>query len=168
MKSFKQYILEAEEDKNLVYSGDVFLDYNPKVIRDNFIRSMNDNMKFLYQYMSPIFSVGLFQQERFVVPKSISANHFVYKGYFNLLILTLSVNIFVLFKYLSKTKFFINMEEKNFGKALITISKYSFGIYLCHYIVLNRLKVCLLKYFYNQNPLVWIPILHDSNVYTWA
>lgn len=108
-----------------------------------------------------LVSLGLYSYYifGFVVPKSISANHFVYKGYFNLLILTLSVNIFVLFKYLSKTKFFINMEEKNFGKALITISKYSFGIYLCHYIVLNRLKVCLLKYFYNQNPLVWIPIL---------
>ena len=62
-------------DKNLVYSGDVFLDYNPKVIKNNFIRAMNDNMKFLYQYMSPIFSIGLFQQERFVIPKSKVSNN---------------------------------------------------------------------------------------------
>ena len=62
-------------NKNLVYSGDVFLDYNPKVIRDNFIKAMNDNMKFLYQYMSPIFSVGLFQQERFIIPKSKASNN---------------------------------------------------------------------------------------------
>ena len=62
-------------NKNLVYSGDVFLDYNPKVIRDNFIKAMNDNMKYLYQYMSPIFSVGLFQQERFIIPKSKASNN---------------------------------------------------------------------------------------------
>lgn len=108
-----------------------------------------------------LVSLGLYSYYifGFVVPKSISANHFVYKGYFNLLILTLSVNIFVLFKYLAKTRIFIDMEERGLGKSLITISKYSFGIYLCHYIVLNMLKVCLVKYFYNQNPLIWIPIL---------
>jgi hypothetical protein len=62
-------------NKNLVYSGDAFLNYNPKVIRDNFINAMNKNMEFLYQYMSPIFSVGLFQQERFITPKTKANNN---------------------------------------------------------------------------------------------
>lgn len=95
----------------------------------------------------------------FVVPNSILANHFVYKGYFNLLIMTLSVNVFSLFKYLSKTRSFIEMEEKCLGKGLIAISKYSYGIYLCHYIVLHMLKLNLFRYYHNQNPLIWIPIL---------
>ena len=94
-----------------------------------------------------------------VVPKSIQANHFVYKGYFNLLILMLSVNVFVLFKYLSKTEVFAQIEDKSLGKALITVSKYSFGIYLCHYLILHILKNNLIFLYHNQNPLLWIPIL---------
>lgn len=95
----------------------------------------------------------------FVVPKSIQAGHFVYKGYFNLLILTLSVNVFVLFKYLSKTKPFMDIEYKALGKAFITVSKYSFGIYLCHYVILHILKNNLIGIYHNQNPIVWIPLL---------
>ena len=95
----------------------------------------------------------------FVVPNSIQAGHFVYKGYFNLLILVLSVNIFVLFKYLSKTRFFIDIEGKFLGKAFITVSKYSFGIYLCHYMILHILKNNLIGFYHNQNPIVWIPLL---------
>ena len=95
----------------------------------------------------------------FVVPKSIAANHFVYKGYFNLLILALSVNIFVLFKYLSRTKSFMGIEDRNLGKALITVSKYSFGIYLCHYLILYILRINLIGLYHNQNPNVWIPLL---------
>lgn len=95
----------------------------------------------------------------FVVPKSIQAGHFVYKGYFNLLILTLSVNVFVLFKYLSKTSHFINIEDKSLGNALITVSKYSFGIYLCHYLILHILKINLYPLHHNQNPILWIPLL---------
>ena len=95
----------------------------------------------------------------FVVPKSIQANHFVYKGYFNLLILALSVNIFCLFKYLSKTKYLMYIEDKTLGKVFITISKYSFGLYLCHYMILIILKINLIRIYYNQSPLLWIPIL---------
>ena len=95
----------------------------------------------------------------FVVPESIMANHFVYKGYFNLLTLTISVNIFILFKYLSKTRFLIDIEDKTVGKAFLTISKYSFGIYLCHYLILHILKVNLITLYHNQNPIVWIPLL---------
>ena len=95
----------------------------------------------------------------FVVPESIQANHFVYKGYFNLLILTLSVNIFSLFKYLSKTKYLMDIEDKTLGKAFVTVSKYSFGLYLCHYLILHILKINLIGIYHNQNPLLWIPVL---------
>ena len=95
----------------------------------------------------------------FVVPNSIQAGHFVYKGYFNLLILALSVNVFVLFKYLSKNSCFMNIEDKKLGKALTTISKYSFGIYLCHYLILHILKINLITLYHNENPIVWIPLL---------
>lgn len=59
-------------NKGLVYSGNVFLNHTPEVVRNNFINAMNNNMKYLYQYMSPIFSVGLFQQERFKIPPTKS------------------------------------------------------------------------------------------------
>ena len=108
-----------------------------------------------------IVSVGLYFYYifGFVVPKSILANHFVYKGYFNLFILTLSVNVFSLFKYLSRTEPFINMEENALGKALITVSKYSFGIYLCHYLILHILKMNVFKHCFNENSLIFIPLL---------
>ena len=95
----------------------------------------------------------------FVVPNSISSNHFVYKGYFNLLILALSISIFALFKYLSKTGYLGDIEDKHLGKALITLSKYSFGLYLCHYLILHILKINLIGFYHNQNPIIWIPIL---------
>ena len=55
-------------NKRLVYHGDVFLDYSPDIVRENFVNSMNNNMKYLYQYMSPIFAISLFQQEHFNIP----------------------------------------------------------------------------------------------------
>ncbi len=62
-------------NKRLVYSGDVFLNYSPQIIKDSFVNAMNNNMKYLYQYMSPIFSISMFQQERFKVPTSNSKNN---------------------------------------------------------------------------------------------
>ncbi|MDO5823304.1 acyltransferase [Methanobrevibacter sp.] len=95
----------------------------------------------------------------FVVPQSLLSNHFVYKGYFNLLILTLSVNVFVFFKYLSKTDYLKRIEDNKLGNALTLISEYSFGIYLCHYLVLHILKLNLFSLYYGQNPIIWIPVL---------
>lgn len=62
-------------NKGLVYSGDIFLNHTPDVVRNNFIDAMNNNMKYLYEYMSPIFSIGLFQQERFKIPPTKSKNN---------------------------------------------------------------------------------------------
>lgn len=95
----------------------------------------------------------------FVVPQSTSSNHFVYKGYFNLLILVLSVNIFIFFKYLSKTKFLTNIESNNVGNAITVFSNYSFGLYLCHYLIIYHLKINYTKFFLDQNFLISIPLL---------
>jgi surface polysaccharide O-acyltransferase-like enzyme len=95
----------------------------------------------------------------FVVPQSISANHFVYRGYFNLLLLALAVDIFVLFKYLSKTKYLRGLEESYFGNAIINLSKYSFGLYLCHYLILYILRLNLFGFYRGWNPLVSILML---------
>ena len=97
----------------------------------------------------------------FVVPKSHMAHTFVALSYFNLKILLMSANAFLLFKYLSKTKHFEDMKNKALGHAFTTISNYSYGIYLVHYLVLSDLKRNLIKVinFSNGHPLIWIPVL---------
>lgn len=96
-----------------------------------------------------------------VVPSSISSGHFSYSSYFNFLILFMSVNFFLFFKYLSKTEFLKSLGEKTFGGIMTQISEYSFGIYLVHYLILYILKVNLVRYvnFTSQSPLFWIPFL---------
>ena len=97
----------------------------------------------------------------FVVPRSHLVHKFVALSYFNLKILFMSANAFLLFKYLSKTKHFEDMENKALGNAFTTISNYSYGIYLVHYLVLYDLKMNLIKVinFSNGHPLIWIPVL---------
>ena len=97
----------------------------------------------------------------FVVPRSHAAHLFVRLSYFNLLILFMSANAFLLFKYLRKTETFEQIENKSLGKALTLLSNYSYGIYLIHYLVLYRLKINLIKFidFTQGNPLLWILIL---------
>lgn len=97
----------------------------------------------------------------FVVPRSHLVHKFVALSYFNLKILFMSLNAFLLFKYLSKTKHFRDLENKAIGKAFTLISNYSYGIYLAHYLILYDLKMNLIRHinFSNGNPLIWIPIL---------
>lgn len=97
----------------------------------------------------------------FVVPRSHMVHQFVRLSYFNLFILFMSANAFLLFKYLSKTQTFVDMESNLLGKAFTFISNYSYGIYLIHYLVLYRLKIHLIRYinFTQGNPLIWIPVL---------
>ena len=108
-----------------------------------------------------LFSVGLYFYYIFyyVVPKSLLTNHFTYMHYFHLLILAMSVSIFLLFKYVSKTDFSRNIEENRLGSFITLISKYSFGIYLCHYVILHKLRRDLVVYYAHQSPIVWIPVL---------
>ncbi|WP_405305275.1 acyltransferase [Methanobrevibacter sp.] len=129
------------------------------------------NFNFLSDKISPykiaLVTLALFLASYFwyifayVVPVSMSHGRFIYSGYFNLLILLISVSLFLFFKYLSKTGISQNIENKAIGQVLSIISAYSFGIYLCHYVVLHRLKVNISKMIVlnNQNPLIWIPIL---------
>ena len=97
----------------------------------------------------------------FVVPRSHMVHQFVRLSYFNLLILFISANAFLLFKYLSKTKSFMNMENNGLGNAFTTISNYSYGIYLIHYLVLYCIKINLIKFinFTQGSSLIWIPVL---------
>lgn len=97
----------------------------------------------------------------YVVPTSIIKNHFTYLGYFNIQILVISVCIFLLFKYLSKMDSFIKIEKAKFGKAIVSLSKLSYGIYLSHYLVLFILKrfIDMFVDISSLNSAIWIPIL---------
>ena len=97
----------------------------------------------------------------FVVPRSHMVHQFVRLSYFNLLILFMSANAFLLFKYLSRTDKFIEMENNQLGKAFTLISNYSYGIYLAHYLVLYCIKINLIKFinFTQGSSLIWIPTL---------
>ena len=97
----------------------------------------------------------------FVVPRSHMVHQFVRLSYFNLLILFMSANAFLLFKYLSKTEKFIDMENNSLGKAFTLISNYSYGIYLAHYLILYCIKINLIKIinFTQGSSLIWIPVL---------
>lgn len=108
-----------------------------------------------------ILSVSLYFYYIFgyVVPVSVSTNHFSYLGYFNLLILAMSSSIFLLFKYLDRTNLSGKIQDGSLAKPINLISRYSFGIYLSHYMILSFLKMNLIKYvdFTRQSPLFWIP-----------
>ena len=108
-----------------------------------------------------LFIVSYFQYIfGYVVPMSQSHSHFIASGYFNLRTLFMSVNFFLMFKYLSKTELMDKLENNSLGKALTYISNYSFGIYLVHYMVLHSLKMNLLRLtdYTQQSPLLWIPL----------
>ena len=108
---------------------------------------------FIGSYLWYIFS--------FAVPRSHMVHQFVRLGYFNLLILFMSANVFLFFKFLSKTKTFSDMENNLLGSVFTIISNYSYGIYLIHYLVLYRLKTHLIKIinFTHGSSLLWIPVL---------
>ncbi|MBQ6100170.1 MAG: acyltransferase [Methanobrevibacter sp.] len=76
----------------------------------------------------------------FVVAKSLIYNHFMYLSYFNISILFISICFFLMFKYSSETQFFKKLENSKYGDMVIELSKYSYGIYLAHYVVLFELK----------------------------
>ena len=95
----------------------------------------------------------------FVAPRSMASGTFVYLGYFNPFLLVLSVNIFVFFKYLSRTLIMDKIEKSKLGTGISQISKYSFGIYLVHYLIIDILKNNLLIHIHNLNPLMWIVLI---------
>lgn len=96
-----------------------------------------------------------------VGPMSVSGNRFTYLGYFNVLILVLSASIFLLFKSMSKMQFFNDFEKSRYGDAIVSLSGYSYGIYLAHYLVLYILKrkIVIFYDFTQHSPMIWIPFL---------
>ena len=96
----------------------------------------------------------------YVVPSSIQNSTLTYLSYFTVQILIISVSIFLMVKFMSDTQVFKKMEAGRLGTVITTISKYSFGIYLCHYLVLYHLKrnIIYLIDFSHQNSIIWIPL----------
>ena len=96
----------------------------------------------------------------FVVPRPVSAGQFIYLSYFNVTILFISLEVFLSFKYMSGCGYLERIEHNSLGKALSLISRYSFGIYLVHYLILYVLKINVSKFvnYLSQSPLVWIPL----------
>lgn len=96
----------------------------------------------------------------YVVPLSLENYHFYYLPYFTIQILIISASIFLMFKYLSNTESFKKINSK-YGDPIITLSKYSYGIYLCHYLVFFYLKRLLIPYvnLLSLNSIIAIPIL---------
>ena len=96
----------------------------------------------------------------YVVPTSILNNSFTTLAYFNVLILAMSACVFLLFKYLSKTDSMTRLENSKFGNAIITLSIYSYGIYLAHYVILFYLRRVMMKFtnVYTLNSIIWVPI----------
>lgn len=95
----------------------------------------------------------------FVVPTSVSHGQFINLSYFNIPILFMSVNIFLLLKYLSKGNYLTRIEDTSIGNAVTAISKYSFGIYLAHYVILHSLRMNIIRFvdFTHQSSFIWIP-----------
>lgn len=96
----------------------------------------------------------------YVVPTSNAEHDLSYLGYFTIEILTISVLIFLMFKYLSNTEFFKKIEDK-YGDIFLTFSKYSYGIYLCHYLVLYHFKWFINPYvnLSSLNSIIAVPVL---------
>ena len=51
------------------------------------------------------------------------------------------------------------IEKSKLGTGISQISKYSFGIYLVHYLIIDILKNNLLIHIHNLNPLMWIVLM---------
>ena len=111
-----------------------------------------------------------------VVPNTISSGEFANLRYFNLIILFISANIFLFFKFSSTTDIFKKIENGFFSNLIITkLSQYSYRIYLSHYLVLFSLRLVILYNVMNftyLNPLLWIPpfvavtLIYDMTILT--
>lgn len=89
---------------------------------------------------------------------------FEYKTSLELSIFTLlqATGLFLIFKSLINTKITKNIEKNKITKNITsTLSKYSYGIYLVHYMILGFIRVILPKGHYYP-ALIWIPLLTIS------
>lgn len=98
--------------------------------------------------------------------KSIAQNKFFSGSYFDLAVIIFNFSIILFFRYLPKSGGFISRKVNAFltsdsiGKAILSMSMCSYGIYFIHTLILKYLELIYLysvKYFYY--PAFWIPIL---------
>jgi len=97
----------------------------------------------------------------FVVPQSMLNRGFVYLGYFTVIILAISSLVFLLFKYLDRTEIMNRFKHSKYGHAVTSLSQYSYGIYLAHYLILHLLLLILNPYLHitSFNSIIAIPVI---------
>ena len=98
----------------------------------------------------------------FVVPRSQLSGRLICLGYFTPLLLILSVNVFIFFKYSDRTGIMEMISKSRLGEIITLISKYSFGIYLVHYLIIDIIKVNFLAYMHHYNSFVEILLLFST------
>ena len=58
------------------FSGYTYLDYNPETIRKSYLDNVNNTLNSLYQFLTPILSCSLLQQERYFTKGKKTTNNF--------------------------------------------------------------------------------------------
>lgn len=92
-----------------------------------------------------------------VVMTSISLNNFTAGSYFQFIVMIITFCIVLFFRFLPNNNLSSN---KCISKLILLISKYSFGIYFSHYLILKLLQhVYLMPIKYYNHPIFWTPIL---------
>lgn len=100
----------------------------------------------------------------FVVPRSQLSGRLICLGYFTPLLLILSVNVFIFFKYSDRTGIMERISKSRLGEIITLLSKYSFGIYLVHYLIIDIIKVNFLAYIHHYNSFVEILLLFSTTL----
>lgn len=97
----------------------------------------------------------------YVVPQSMLAGKFTYMGYFTVLICAISSCVFLMFKYLDKTDSSAKIRDGRYGKLITELSRYSYGIFLAHYLILYIIKININRLIplASLNSIVAIPLL---------
>lgn len=101
-----------------------------------------------------------------VYMKSLAQGKFFSGSYFDLAVVIFNFSIVLLFRYLPQSGGFVSRKVKrlltsdSIGKAILSISLCSYGIYFIHTLILKYLELIYLysvKYF--NYPSFWIPVL---------
>lgn len=93
---------------------------------------------------------------------SLAAGHLVIPDRYHLIIMFQTASIFLLVKNLNSSKIFHKssklLKEGLIGGLTVSLSKYSYGIYLIHILFLRIFLLSDLD-FIHRNPIKWIPFL---------
>ncbi|MCQ2738143.1 MAG: acyltransferase family protein [archaeon] len=101
-----------------------------------------------------------------VIILSNDAGKYTSLSHFNIIKLILATNIFLFFRYFEEydgkiiKSNYNKIKEGLLGKLINSLSKYSFGIYLSHMLVLKFYLIYVLQInLRNHNPIKWVPFL---------